>query len=147
MGMKVSTGLAKGMLDTGSFRSMMAGMRLKIYAGTEPASADADLGSATLLLTISTNGAGGALQWETNAVGNVLQKASADTWSGQAVATGIASFCRFQLDSDTGAGSSTEVRLQGDVGIAGRFVNLSSVSLTAGATQTLDSFSIVQPLQ
>lgn len=146
MSMKPSTGLVKGMLDTSSFRDMMSGMKLKVYAGVEPPSADAAIGSAVLLLVISTNSSGDPLAWEANAVGNVIQKNSGDVWSGVNNASGIASFCRFERDSDTGSGSSSEVRLQGDVGVAGRFVNLSSVSLTAGATQTLDSFSIAFPL-
>ena len=39
MGMKISTGLAKGLLDTGSLRNLLTGMTLKIYGGTEPVSA------------------------------------------------------------------------------------------------------------
>lgn len=146
MSMKSSTGLVKGMLDSGSFKDMMNGMTLKVYAGTEPASADAAIGSATLLLTYSAEGAGYPLSWEDEAVGNVIQKNSGEVWSGVNVASGIASFCRFEMTSDTGTASTTEVRLQGDVGLAGKFLNLSSLSLTAGATQTLESFSIVFPM-
>lgn len=147
MGMKASTGLVKGMLDTGSFKSMLNGMKLKVYSGTEPATADAALGAATLLLTVSVDGAGGALNWEDSAVGNVIQKNSSEVWQGTNVATGVASFCRFELGSDTGNSSSTEVRLQGEVGVAGKFLNLSSVALTSGATQAVESFSIAFPLQ
>ncbi len=146
MGMKSSTGLIKGMLDTGSFASMMTGMKLKVYSGTEPATADAALGAAVLLLTVTVDGAGDPLTWEDEAVGNVIQKNSSEVWQGTNVATGIASFCRFELGSDTGNSSSTEVRLQGDVGVAGKFLNLSSVALTSGATQSIESFSIAFPL-
>jgi len=145
MGMKISTGLAKAMLDTGSFSSNMDGMKLKIYSGTEPATADASLGSAVLLVTISDAGGAGALQFEAAAVGNTIEKASAQSWSGVNAASGTASFCRMVLASDTGAASTTEIRIQGDVGVAGKFLNLSSVSLTSGATQTVDYLAITLP--
>lgn len=147
MTMSISTGLAKGMLDTGSFKSMLTGMKLKIYGGAVPADANASLASATLLCTVTVDGAGGALSFETNAVGNTLSKAASKTWQGTNAATGTATFCRLVLDSDTGAASSTEVRLQGDVGLAGRFLNLSSILLTSGAVQKVDSLSIAMPLQ
>lgn len=145
MGMKISTGLAKAMLDTGSFSASLSGMKLKIYSGTEPATADAALGAAVLLCTVSDAGGAGALSFEAAAVGNALSKLSSQTWSGTNVASGTASFCRLELASDTGASSSSEVRVQGDVGVAGKFLNLSSISLTAAAVQTVDSLSVTMP--
>src|SRR3990167_6223267 len=147
MGMKISTGLAKAMLDTGSFRTNLTGMKLKIYSGTEPATADASLGAAVLLVTISDAGGAGALTFEAAAVGNVIEKTAAQVWQGTNAASGTASFCRLELASDTGASSSTEVRVQGDVGVAGRFLNLSSVSLPAAAVQVVDFLSITMPTQ
>ena len=147
MGMKISTALAKAMLDTGSFKANLSGMKLKIYSGTEPSTADSSLGSAVLLCTISDAGGAGALSFETNAVGNVLEKLASQTWSGTNAASGTASFCRLVLASDTGAASSSEVRVQGDVGVAGRFLNLSNVVLTAAAVQTVDYLSITMPTQ
>lgn len=147
MAMKISTALAKAMLDTGSFKASLTGMKLKIYAGTEPATADAALGGATLLVTISDNGGAGALSFEASAVANTIQKLSSQVWSGTNSATGTATFCRLELASDTGTASTTEIRVQGDVGIAGKFCNLSSVALTSGATQTVNSMAITLPLQ
>lgn len=147
MTMKISTGLAKSMLDTASFKGSLSGMKLKIYSGTEPATADAALGAAVLLVTISDNGGAGALSFEAAAVGNVLEKLASQTWSGTVASSGTASFCRLELASDTGASSSTEVRVQGDVGLAGKFLNLSSVSLTAAAVQVVDFLSITMPTQ
>jgi hypothetical protein len=147
MTMKISTALAKAMLDTGSLRSNLSGMKLKIYAGVEPATADSALGSATLLCTISDAGGAGALQFAAAAVGNVLEKSSSQVWNGTNVASGTATFCRLELASDSGGSSSTEIRVQGSVGIAGRFLNLSSVNLTSGATQVVDYLSITMPTQ
>lgn len=147
MGMKISTGLAKGLLDTGSLSDLLSGMTLKIYGGTEPISADAALGSATLLCEISLDGLGGAISFEAAAVQNVLQKNSSETWKGTVQNTGVATFCRMELGSDTGNASTSEVRIQGDVGIAGKFLNLSSTSLTASAEQVIANLAIAIPLQ
>lgn len=147
MGMKISTGLAKAMLDTGSLKTNLTGMKLKIYGGSEPATADASLGGATLLCTISDNSGAGALSFEANAVANTIQKLASQTWSGVNAASGTATFCRLELASDTGGSSTTEIRVQGDVGVAGKFLNLSSTALTAAATQTVDFLSISMPTQ
>lgn len=147
MTMKISTALAKGMLDAGSLKSLLAGMKLHIYAGTEPASADASLGAALLLCTVTVDDSGTALSFNASAVSNVIEKNSSETWQGTVINSGTASFCRLNLDSDTGTASTTQVRLQGDVGVAGRFLNLSNVGLTAGAVQSVDSLSIALSLQ
>lgn len=147
MTMKISTAVAKGLLDTGSLKALMAGMTLKIYAGIEPATADAGLGGATLLCHVSADGAGAGMEFEAAAVANVIQKASSQTWSGTNVADGLAVFCRLALASDTGTASTTEKRIQGDVGIAGRFCNIRNLNLVTGAPQTVESLSIAFPLQ
>ena len=147
MGMKISTGLAKSMLDTAGLRGSLTGMKLKIYSGTEPLTADAALDGAVLLVTISDAGGAGALTFETEAVGNVLEKASAQVWQGTNVASGAATFCRLELAADTGGASTTEIRVQGDVGVAGKFLNLSSTALTSAAVQVVDYLSITMPTQ
>ena len=147
MGMKISTGLAKAMLDAGSLIDNLDGMKLKIYSGTEPATADSSIGSAVLLCTLTDADGGDPLLFESDAVNNVLEKNAAQVWSGTNVASGTASFCRLELTSDTGGSSSSEIRVQGDVGTAGRFLNLSSVVLTAAAVQVVDYLSITMPTQ
>lgn len=131
-----STGLA-GALEAG-------GMELRIYAGTLPADADAAIGSATLLVTIK-NGAS-ALTWD-NPVGGVVTKPSGETWSGTAVATGSATFGRFVEAADTGAASTTAVRIQGDVATIGAFINLDNPAMVSGAVQTVNSAQLIQPRQ
>lgn len=147
MGMKISTGLAKGLLDTGSLSDLLNGMTLKIYGGTEPVSADASLGGATLLVEITLEDSGDPISFEASAVGNVLQKNSSETWEGTVLTSGVATFCRLELGSDTGTASATEARIQGDVGIAGKFINLSSTALTASASQRIANLAIAMPLQ
>lgn len=147
MGLKVSTGAANALLSGSSLRQALTGMVLRVYAGTEPASADASIGSATLLVTYTNGGSGGALEFEPNAVAAVLEKSSSQVWQGEAVATGQATFCRLVLPADTDGNSNTAVRLQGDVGVGGRFLNITSTSISAGAVQRCGAFAIAQPLQ
>lgn len=144
MTLKLSTGLANALLTTGGIKEALTGAHLYIYSGTEPATADASLGSAVLLCDVS-GPAGVALLWAASAVDGTLEKDAAQVWQGTNAATGTATFCRFAMPADTGALSTTDVRLQGDVGLAGKFLNLSSVSLTAAAVQTVEYCALTQP--
>lgn len=143
MTVKTSTGLRNAMLDTASFRAAMASFTLKIYSGTEPATADAALSGNTLLVEIKN--AGGVLSFEAAAVNGVLDKAAAETWSGVIAASGTAAFYRLVLSGDTEALSTTDKRVQGSVGTIGADLNLSSVALTLSATQNIDYFSMALP--
>lgn len=145
MTIKASTGLRNGTLATGSLRSLLNGGRINIYAGAEPATADADLGGATLLCAVTVNSTGTGINFDTTASGGVLQKAPGEVWSGVNAATGVASFYRHVAAGDAGDASTTAARLQGTIGIAGADLNLSSTSLTSGATQTIDYYSVALP--
>ena len=92
MTIKASTGLRNGTLATGSLRSLLNGGRINIYAGAEPATADAALGGATLLCAVTVNSTGTGINFDTTASGGVLQKAPGEVWSGVNVATGVASY-------------------------------------------------------
>ena len=146
MALKASTGLRNAMLTTGSLKSQLDLGFIKIYAGTVPADADASLGAATLLSTITANSDGvTGLSMATPAVGGVLQKAS-EAWGCAAnAATGVASFWRFIKTGDTGGASTTDLRLQGLAATSGSELVLTSVNLTSGAPQTIDYFSIALP--
>lgn len=145
MTLKVSTGLRNGMLDSGSVKDQMDGGRINIYAGAVPASADDALGGATLLSVITVNSTGTGINFDTAAVGDTLSKAPSEVWSGVNVASGIATFYRHVADGDTAALSATEPRIQGEIGVVGKELNLSSVNLSNGATQTIDFYAIVAP--
>lgn len=145
MTVKASTGLRNKMLDTASLDSILALGFIKIYAGTVPDTADASLGSATLLCTISKDGLGTGLSFEAAAVSGALAKLASETWQGTNVATGTATFYRHVTPSDTGASSTTEARLQGTIGLAGADMNLSGVGLVSGAIQGLDYYVVALP--
>jgi hypothetical protein len=141
---KFSTGLRNAMLKDSSLAAALALGFIKIYSGAVPATADAALGGAVLLSTISVNSTGTGLSLGTPADG-VISKAAAEIWSGVNAATGTASFFRYVAPADTGVASTVEKRVQGTVALAGGDLNISSLGLTAAATQTLNSFSIALP--
>lgn len=142
--MKLSTGLRNTLLGSGNLKTTMALGFVKIYAGTVPATADDSIGSATLLCTISVNSTGTGITFDAPSAA-VISKAAAEVWSGVNAASGTATFFRHVAVGDTGALSTTEARVQGTVGTSGADLNLSSVSLTNGATQTIDYYTIALP--
>lgn len=145
MAFQVSTALRNHMLDTGSFKNAMDLGFLNIYEGAVPADADAALDTANLLCTLSVDGLGTGLTWEASAVSGVISKTVAETWQGTNVDSGTASFFRFVQPADTGAASTTELRVQGLVGLVGAELNLSSVTLTVSAVQTVNHFNVALP--
>lgn len=144
MSVKPSTGLRTGMLSTGSFKSIMDGSKLKIYAGAVPASSDDALGAAVLLNTIS-NASGATGLTFAAAVAGVIAKTPAEVWSGNNVAGGVATFYRLETAADTQAASTTESRVQGTVGVAGADLNISNTTLVNGAPQVIDYFTYALP--
>lgn len=145
MAIKASTGLRNGVLASGSVKSQLDSGFIKLYAGAAPASADDAIGAATLLCTISVNSTGTGVKFDAAAANGVLAKAPAEVWSGVNVATGTATFYRHVAAADDGAASTTAPRVQGTIGTAGADLNLSSANLTAGATQTVDYYSVAWP--
>lgn len=131
------------MLGTGSLKSIFDHGFIKIYSGTEPATADA-AATGTLLCTISVASSGTGITFDAPAAG-VLPKAAAEAWSGVNSASGIAAYFRHVTPSDDGTASTTQARMQGTVAVAGAEVNLSSVNLTATAPQTLDAYNVALP--
>ena len=72
----------------------------------------------------------------------ILQKAAALVWSGLAVATGTAGWFRIKGSvTDADGSSTTDIRLDGTIGVTGADFNMGSTTITSGATTTLDSAS------
>lgn len=87
------------------------------------------------------------LQWGDSAAG-ALSKLSSQTWSGVAGNTGTAGWFRLEASvSDAGALDSAEAisRIDGAIGTSGQELNLSSLTITSGATQTVDTFTLTLP--
>ncbi len=142
MSLKLSTGLRDGMLDTSPFKTLLDASRVKIYSGVAPASADAAEG--TLLVSIGSDNADTHCHFLAAAVSGVLSK-NADIWSGVAGASGTANYFRLVVNTDTGVLSTTEIRMQGTVGTSNADINMSSVSIVSGATQTIDTWDLTMP--
>lgn len=141
--MQASTGLRNKLLDTGSLKATLALGNIKIYGGAIPANADAAV-SGTLLCTITVNSSGTGISMIASAVNGVLSKA-AEVWSGVNAASAAATYFRHVAVGDDGTLSTTQARIQGTVGTAGADLNISSTSLTSGATQTIDFYNVALP--
>lgn len=120
--------------------------------GTTPNTYVVACGSTTVTNTPANMGAGGGavagvagvngLQFST--AGVVLSKYG--TWSGVNVATGTAGWFRLLASvADAGGASTTLFRIDGNISTTGANMNLSSTSLTLGATLTIDQFDITLP--
>lgn len=143
--LRVSTGLRNAMLITDSLKANLDGGFIKLYAGAVPTDADADLGAATVLCTITKNGDGvTGLTMAAAAVAGSLSK-FAETWSGTNATSGTASFWRFYKTGDTGTASTTDLRLQGLAATSGSELVLTNVVLTGGATTSIDYCAFALP--
>jgi hypothetical protein len=154
MSLMISTGLRNHLLDTGSFIAAADGMLLHIYGSPTsqaaanaliPSSADDAVGSATLLCTVSVSGAGTGLGFETTAVSGVIAKDSAESWYGENLASGYASFYRLTEAADDGSASTTTMRAQGTVGTVGTDLIIANAYMTIGEEQRVDSYVVGLP--
>lgn len=143
MAIKLSTGARNAILDTGDFGTIFDASRVKIYTGSAPSDADS-AESGTLLVSIGSDNADTHCHFSGTASSGQLTK-NTDTWSGTAAATGTAGYFRLVINTDGGGSSTTEIRLQGSVGTTGADLNMSSLSITNGTTQTIDTFTVTQP--
>lgn len=122
MTVSMSTGLRNEIVGGGSaeaFAAALNGGRLRWFAGTVPANADAATGAAVLLAEFTESGDGSTgLTWDASTVANgVISKTAAEAWQATAVADGTATFFRFCEAGDAGtAASTTAKRFQGTIG-------------------------------
>lgn len=147
MAIKTSTGLAAYLAVTGSMKEAFDGGFIKVYSGSEPATADAAV-TGSLLWTISVDGDGTGLTFDATAVDRALVKVDADTWGG-ATTAGTCGYWRLSDASDAGILSTTEPRIQGTCGMtAGADMYMSNTTLTTDVAllaKTLAAFSISLP--
>lgn len=145
MTVKISTGLRNHLAVTGSLRSAFnANSRLSIFGGTEVATADADATGATLLNVITGPAAAG-LEFEATATGGVLAKLASQVWSGTNLASGTATWFRFEEIGDSRGASTTQKRIQGNIGIAMGDMVFIQNTLVSGNTKTIDGGGLTIP--
>lgn len=109
-------------------------------------------GTLTTITATYANMSGGVnaangLKFGISAAG-VLPKRASQTWSGVAVASGTAGWFRFiGAVADAGGNDSTEatLRMDGSISTSGAQLNMSSTTITSGATQTIATFPITLP--
>lgn len=159
MALKISTGLKNQMFNairgavTAAY-SLEHGV-IRIYSGSQPASADA-AATGTLLMEVTVGSGTFAHGTATYGLdfdapsGGVLSKAVAETWSGvgrSAAGTGTtAGWFRFYGNpTDDGSLSTTLPRIDGRISTSGGEMLLSNLNIVEGATTTVDSFSISWP--
>ena len=136
----------------GSMKDIFKDGVLRIYSGSQPTSPD-NAASGTLLLEVTESGgtfAHGAfangLEFEDDPTEGEMEKASGETWQGTGLVAGTAGWFRFCANpTDNGAASTTLPRIDGSVGSSGADLNMSSTTITVGATYTLDSFKLTLP--
>ena len=145
MAIKLSTGLRDHILATGDMQSGLDGGVIRIYGGTAPADADAAIGSATLLNTISNNGSGTGLTMDNTASGGVIGKNPAEGWKGTIAVSGTATFYRFSPLSDDFTLSTTIKRIQGTVSTVAADLVFSSTAFVAPNEKAIDSYLLAQP--
>lgn len=142
---RLSTGLVKKMMDTGSFKSIFAASFIDIYTGAQPAGADS-AASGTKLCTIYSDGAAVGINFDTAAPGGVIPKAPGETWSGTILANGQAGWFRLREAGDSGTGASTTAaRYDGAVSTTGAEMNLGSTNLVAGAPLIIPTAAFTLP--
>jgi hypothetical protein len=130
---RITPAVANSMLDAGIGTTADAGF-LRIYDGTQAATASTAVGAQVLLAELTMNA-----DAFPSASSNMLT-ANAITQDSSANATGTAAWFRLV------ASNGTTVLLDGSVGTSGCDLNLNSVSITAGGTVSCTSFTIVQPI-
>ncbi|KTT33816.1 hypothetical protein SB18R_03265 [Pseudomonas oryzihabitans] len=129
-----------------AFKSLFDGSVLNVYSGTVPTSADAALPSdATLLCSISKEGTGAGISFDSDVSQGVLVKNSSEIWSGTVVASGKATFFRLQKPNDDGSASTTLARLQGTTALIDADLNLSSLDFVPGNERRMKAFTVSVP--
>jgi hypothetical protein len=159
MALKFSTGLKNQMFNAirgavATTYSLEHGI-IRIYSGSQPASADAAV-TGTLLMEVTVSSGAFVHGSATNGldfdapVSGVMTKAVAEVWSGiglAAAGTGTtAGWFRFCGNpTDDGSISTTLPRIDGRISTSGAEMVLSNLSIVTGATTTVDSLTLSWP--
>lgn len=152
MAERLSTGLRNEVLKaTGnSLADALADGVIHIYSGVQPTEGDA-AETGTLLAIISLASGAFTPGSPTNGINldvaadGIVSKAVAETWSGVAIADGIAGWFRHYDNAvDTGV-STTAIRYDGAIATSGSEIEMANTRLVTGGTITLDSYGVTLP--
>lgn len=145
MAARLSTGLVKKLMDTAPFKTIFDGCFIDIYSGTQPASAD-DVPTGTKLVTLYSNGTSAGLHFEAVAAGGVATKLASESWTGTALADGVAGWFRVREATDAGTAASTTVaRYDGAIAASGGQMTLANTTVTNGAPFVIAAAAFTLP--
>jgi hypothetical protein len=149
MALQFSTGFKNEVLDGSSVKTIFDDGVIVIYEGAIPADADAAVSPATEIIKYTDAGqaiAGGTgLDLAAAAVAGAIAKEPTQVWQGDAGATDVATFFRYEQQADDQTTSTTQIRIQGTVGGAGADLFVASTSFVSATTYTIDLFSLSIP--
>ena len=149
MTVRLSTQLRTNLAGTTGFAATFANGIIEVRTGAQPVSAD-DAATGTLLGTITLNSGAFTAGSPTNgltfaaAANGAVSKSG--VWSFDGIAAGTAGWFRLKgnaLDND--ALSTTLPRLDGSIAVSGADMNLSNLTISVAAPNTIDSFTWTQP--
>ena len=156
MAWRLSTGLRNKILGAesgqGSLQQIFANGQIRIYTGTQPTNADtAETGALLCTITLAS----GAMTSGTatnginlgNAADGTVGKADGEVWSGVNAVSGTAGWFRWYPNAftDNIGGGAAKICIDGNCATSGGQMNLSSTSLTAAVTTTVDNVAITMP--
>jgi hypothetical protein len=150
MAFRLSTGIANEMMGISgnNFRDLLNNGWIRIYTGSQPASADYTETGTLLCIVSSTQGTAvdDGLKFGTSASG--VLPITTPAWEGKAVAAGVAGWFRLYGSNGTmgSMGSSnTAIRVDGAIGVSGAELNLSNTTFAVDAVVSITSGNVTQP--
>ena len=141
----ISLGVRNGALA--NTKALLDGGKIQVYglAAAVPATPDDAIPAGSdLLIEYTNNGTATGLTFDAPADG-VMLKAAAEVWSGTTLATGTAVYYRHVSPSDTGAATTTEARLQGNVGTVNADLIVSTTTFTISEVRQLNYYAVGEP--
>ena len=153
MTIRISTGLAKYMLDTGNVKQALTNCHIHFYSLPQPPSPD-DPPNGTYLGEASLNGDPFVEEFSTNglnfgtASGRVLSKSAVETWKIKFTATGTVASFRIKANStDNNLLSTTLIRIDGSCGIGTAFdMQFANLDAVPNKIVTIDDGDLRLPL-
>ena len=140
----VSTGYKRAILGPQSFPDIFNGGRIRIFAAPRPAAAEAPEPASALGDVVRYMFDTGLEFFQAN---EYIIKQNAHIWRFQATSPGTALWFRLTAPGDDGQASLTQPRMDGDIAVIGQPAELSLVSTTiaAGDSILINSFNFTIP--
>lgn len=152
MAERISTGLRNEMLKASgkSLADALVNGVIRIYSGSQPATADAaETGTLLCLITLASGAftpgvATNGIELDVAASGAVSKKV-AEVWSGVGLAAGIAGWFRHYDNAVTTGASSSAIRFDGAIATSGAEISMINQTVSVGGTITIDSYVVTLP--